>query len=55
MKREEARGWKLHSHTQRREWPKGDQELRGVTVKWPKKVEERQVNLNHNPATRKDI
>ena len=31
---------KLHNHTERREWPKTDQEVREVTVKWTPTVEE---------------
>ena len=46
---------KLHSHMQRREWPKRDQELRGVAVKLIQRVEERRAHLNPNPDARKDI
>ena len=36
---------KLQSHQQRRQWPKKDQELRVVKVKWRKKVEGRRAHL----------
>ena len=46
--------WKLHSHTQRREWPKQDQDLRGVAVKWTQ-ADEGRAHFNHNLGARKDI
>ena len=38
---------------QRREWPKSVQELRGVTLKWTRRVEVRQAHLNRNPGARR--